>query len=147
MSDNCCVESLINFCGKEVVNHCMCLLPPLPDTSIINLTPGRTYVEYVDCGLILICGVYTKSVMQKDGRAISEQVPFQFCIKDARITDLDIKNYVVEYVDVEKIKTQFACQKTNTNNYYKLNEKDIITVRVVYKRTMPISWTEKVELF
>lgn len=143
MACNCPIDNLSSFCGRGIVTHSMCLLPPIDpvtNTTTITLTPplaSEVIIEYIDCGLIIVCGKYTKTVTNVSASAtivFSEQIPFQFSIEDPGIVDLiNTGKYTVEYVEVKEVCNDFTCQKPGTTTYYKLNEKDIISVRVKYE--------------
>lgn len=136
MACNCPSDNVTNFCGKGIVKNSMCFLPSInpADATITitqpNLADREVRVEFVDCGLIIICGVYNKSV-STPAIAFTERIPFQFSIQDPAIEDLDPARYSVTAVEVREVCSDFTCLNTNGNSY-KLNEKDIISVIVRY---------------
>lgn len=144
MACNCPGDNRTNFCGKGIVKHSMCFLPAIYDnghgTTVVitqpNLAAGEVIVEYVDCGLIIVCGKYTKTVTNSVlNVTFVEQIPFQFSIEDPNIENLNAANYSVTAVEVKEACSDFTCAvnpATDPFSYYKLNEKDIVSVRVVY---------------
>ena len=140
------VEQVYNFCGKTIIQHSMCLLPSLPCTSTIKLSKAEGCIKFIDCNLIIVCGVYNKTICSGCD-SISENIPYQVLIEDPRITDLDKNNYFVEYVEVKKLCSKFTCLNCETNKYYKLKESDLVTVRVSYHQCNSISWTQSVKLY
>lgn len=147
MKTDCGTNQVKNFYGKTLLNHSMCLLPSLPITATIKLSKARGCIVFVDCNLIIVCGIYTKTICNNGQDIISEEIPYKVLIEDSGITDLDKDHYIVECIEVKEICSKFTCLNTKTNTYYKLKETDLVTVRVSYNQCTSISWTQTVKLF
>lgn len=140
-----CPSNITTFCGKGIVEHSLCLLPaadlngvttPVTIADINPSDPNQIIIEYVACGLIIVCGKYTKTVHGNNGDQ-SQQLPFQFSIEDPNIEDLERIHYAITSVQVNSVCSQFTCQQLNsggigTGFYYKLKEKDVISVQIKF---------------